>query len=204
MTERALLLDIGGVLEHTPATGWTARWELSLGLPPGAIDRRCADLWTAGAIGDMTEAQVIARLEAWLGPAAAARFLDDLWTEYLGSPNEELIAYVRTLRGRCRLGILSNSFVGAREREEAAYAFPALVDEILYSHETGLEKPDPAAYALAVDRLGVAPHNCLFVDDLLTNVTAARTAGLAAVHHTANAPVIAAIEAFLARPPSES
>ncbi|MDN3029733.1 hypothetical protein [Streptomyces sp. S.PB5] len=41
----------------------------------------------------------------------------DLWAEYPGTPNEELIGYVRGLRGSCRLGILSNSFVGARERE---------------------------------------------------------------------------------------
>ncbi|WP_306215868.1 HAD-IA family hydrolase [Actinoplanes sp. RD1] len=196
MIERALLLDIGGVLAHTPPTGWAARWERELGLPDGHLGRRLADVWAAGAVGAMTEAQVTTRIAEEIGPAAD-RFLADLWADYLGSPNEELIACVRRLRGRCRLGILSNSFVGAREREEAAYGFPALVDEILYSHETGLEKPDPAAYALAVTRLGVAPRDCLFVDDVPANVTAARAAGLRAVHYTANGPLVAEIEAFL-------
>jgi hypothetical protein len=42
-------------------------------------------------------------------------FMADLWAEYLGTPNEELIASVRGLEENRRLGILSNSFVGARE-----------------------------------------------------------------------------------------
>ena len=42
----------------------------------------------------------------------------DLWREYLGTANTELIEYARRLRPRYRTGILSNSFVGAREREQ--------------------------------------------------------------------------------------
>ena len=53
----------------------------------------------------------------------------------------------------CR--ILSNSFVGAREREQAAYGFEDLVDEIIYSHECGMSKPDPGIHALACERLRV-------------------------------------------------
>ncbi|MEX2626162.1 MAG: hypothetical protein WD225_04725, partial [Ilumatobacteraceae bacterium] len=51
----------------------------------------------------------------------AARFMDDLWAEYLGTPNTELIDYFTGLGGRVRTGILSNSFVGAREREQERY-----------------------------------------------------------------------------------
>jgi putative hydrolase of the HAD superfamily len=43
---------------------------------------------------------------------------------------------------------LSNSFVGAREREQAAYGFEDLVDEIVHTHEVGMSKPDPQIYAL--------------------------------------------------------
>jgi putative hydrolase of the HAD superfamily len=47
----------------------------------------------------------------------------------LGSANTELIEYARRPRPRYRTGILSNSFVGARDRERAAYGFEDLVDE---------------------------------------------------------------------------
>ena len=87
--------------------------------------------------------------------------------------------------------------MGARAREERAYGFGALVDEILYSHETGLLKPDPAVFALACERLGARPGDCLLVDDHGPNVEAARAAGLGAVRFEDNAPVITAIENFL-------
>jgi HAD superfamily hydrolase (TIGR01509 family) len=104
-------------------------------------------------------------------------FMTDLWTEYLGTPNEGLIAYVRGLQGHCRLGILSNSFVGARERETALYHFDSLVEQIIYSHEIGIEKPDLRAFEAVCAHLNVRPENCLFNDDAAANVEAAQVAG---------------------------
>ncbi|HEX4289359.1 MAG TPA: HAD-IA family hydrolase, partial [Trebonia sp.] len=89
-----------------------------------------------------------------------------------------MIEYARRLRPRYRTGILSNSFVGAREREQAAYGFEDLVDEIVYSHECGLSKPGPRAYALVCARLAVEPAETVFVDDTEICVEGARRAGL--------------------------
>jgi putative hydrolase of the HAD superfamily len=131
-------------------------------------------------VGAVSESEVRAQVsrELGLGPARLDAFMADLWAEYLGSPNEELIAYVRGLRPRCSLGILSNSFVGAREREEAAYAFGELADEVVYSHEIGFNKPDRRAYEVACARLGVRARDCLFIDDVAAHVDAARDAGM--------------------------
>lgn len=198
---RCVILDIGGVLEFTPATGWAGRWERRLGLAGGAVAERLGDVWTAGAVGRVTEAQVRGEVAARLGldASGADELLADLWTEYLGSPNEELIAYVRALRAEsaCGLGILSNSFVGATARERAAYGFDTLVDQVLYSHETGLLKPDPRAYALACERLRARPADCLFLDDHAPNVAAAEAAGLPAHHFRTTAAAIAAITEHL-------
>lgn len=48
----------------------------------------------------------------------------------LGTANTERIEYARRPRSRYRTGTLSNSFVGARERDQAAYGFEDLVEEI--------------------------------------------------------------------------
>ncbi len=196
---RGVVFDIGGVLEITPPTGWPGKWERRLGLPAGAIRERLRDVWRAGGIGAITEAAADAAIAAELSldEARLAAFNADSWAEYLGRPNEELIAFVRELRPRCRVGILSNSFVGAREREQAAYGFPELVDELLYSHEIGVEKPDPRAYAITCEQLGVPPEDCLFVDDVAANVAAARAIGMRAVLFEDNARTVAAIEAHL-------
>ncbi|MFJ9376417.1 HAD family hydrolase [Streptomyces sp. NPDC101455] len=199
MNARCLILDIGGVLELTPRTGWLTRWDARLGLPPGTADRRLTEVWDAGEIGTVTEdevrEQVATRLG--LGPVDTESFLADLWDEYLGTPNTELIDYVAGLRPHCRLGILSNSFMGARELESAAYGFDRLVDEIVYSHEIGVRKPDPRAFAVTCARLQVRPGDCLFVDDFAPNVEAARAAGMQAYLFEENAGTVARITAHL-------
>ncbi|MFI5879221.1 HAD family hydrolase [Streptomyces sp. NPDC051554] len=199
MNARCLILDIGGVLELTPRTGWLTRWDEHLGHQPGTADRRLTDVWEAGEIGTVTENEVREQVAARLGlaPVDTESFMADLWDEYLGTPNTELIDYVAGLRPHCRLGILSNSFVGARELETAAYGFDRLVDEIVYSHEIGVRKPDPQAFAITCARLQVRPGDCLFVDDFAPNVEAARVAGMQAHLFEENAGTVARITTHL-------
>ena len=199
MTIRAVVFDIGGVLEITPDLGVTRQWETRLGLAAGELDERMRDVWRGGSVGTITVDDVHQALNDRLGldePRLAA-FMADLWHEYLGTPNTELIDYARRLRPRYRTGILSNSFVGAREREQQAYGFEDLVDEIVYSHESGMSKPDPRIYALACTRLGVRPHETVFVDDTEACVAGAREAGLHAICYRDATQAIAAIEKLL-------
>ena len=49
---------------------------------------------------------------------------------------------------------------------------------------TGVRKPDPRAFSGAVAALGVAPGECLFVDDRERNCAAARELGLPSVRFT--------------------
>ena len=199
MTIRAVIFDIGGVLETVPVMEFDARWERRLRLPAGEIGRRLADVWAGGSLGTLCEAEVYRltgeRLN--LDPASVTAMMDEMWTEYLGTGNSELIAYVASLRPRVRTGILSNSFVGATEREQQRYGFRELVDVVVYSHEVGLEKPDPRAYELACDRLGVQPSETIFVDDVPAYAQAAEQLGMRAILFTDNVRTIAAVEAAI-------
>ena len=199
MAIRAVVFDIGGVLEITPDLGITRQWETRLGLAAGELDERMHDAWRGGSIGSITLDDVHQALRDRLGldERQLAAFMADLWREYLGTPNTELIDYARRLRPRYRTGMLSNSFVGAREREQQAYGFEDLVDEIVYSHESGMSKPDPRIYALACARLAVRPPETVFVDDADACLAGAREAGLHAICYRDNTQAIAAIEALL-------
>ncbi|MGC0312922.1 HAD-IA family hydrolase [Kitasatospora acidiphila] len=194
-----LIVDIGGVLELTPHTGWPGRWERRLGLPEGAIEERMADVWAAGMVGGIDEPGVSAQLTARLGldGEQLTALLDDLWADYLGSPNQEMIDYLAGLRSRCRIAVLSNSFVGAREREQAAYGFAGLAEHLVYSHEIGVQKPDPRAFAAALTALDATPAECLFIDDHAPNIEGARAVGLHSHLFTGNADAIARIERHL-------
>jgi epoxide hydrolase-like predicted phosphatase len=197
---RAVVFDIGGVLEIAPGLGVDRAWEVRLGLSAGEINQRMGDVWAAGGLGTITLANVHQAVRERLGldGGQLAGFMDDVWREYLGRANTELIDYARRLRPRYRTGIISNSFVGAREREQAAYGFEDLVDEIVYSHEAGASKPDPRIYALACQRLDVSAGEMAFLDDVDTCVAGARAAGIHAVLYQDNAQAIAEIDQLLA------
>jgi epoxide hydrolase-like predicted phosphatase len=198
----AVVFDIGGVLELTPSTGYRERWEQTLGLQPGELDERMYDVWRGGTLGTLTVEQVDEAFERELGMSRhdVERFMADFWADYLGTPNTELIEHFRDLRSRVRTGILSNSFVGARERERERYGFEDMTDVIVYSHESGTAKPDPAIYRLVCERLGVEPQGAVFVDDHERAVDGARAIGMHGVLFRDNAQAISELESLLAQP----
>ena len=199
MRIQAVVFDIGGVLELTADLGVNGMWESRLGLAAGELNERMCDAWQCGSIGTISEDEVHQALTERLGLAEQQRadFMGDVWREYLGTANTELIDYARRLRPRYRTGIVSNSFVGAREREQAAYGFEDLVDEIIYSHECGMSKPDPGIYALACERLQTDPAQMVLLDDSGPCVAGARQAGIQAVLYRDNAQAIRDIGSLL-------
>ena len=141
MVVRAVMFDVGGVLELTPDLGVERRWEEQLGLPAGALGERLADVWSGGEVGAITEADVHRAVKDRLGlhDQQVEALMGDIWRQYLGTANTELIEYVHGLRPRYRTGIISNSFVGAREREQAAYGFEDLDSRVEGARQAGLQ-----------------------------------------------------------------
>jgi putative hydrolase of the HAD superfamily len=214
MAIRAVVFDIGGILEIVPEGGdptrrfpqMIARWEERLGLQPSELDARITAMderFSAegkdGSIGTCTEEEWLAELGPATGmdKAQVDAFMRDFWDVYCGGPNTELIAYFKGLRPHYRTALLSNSFVGARREEEARFGFAAMTDLIVYSHEEGMNKPDPRIYERTWQRLGVQPQEMIFLDDVERNILAARECGLHAILFQSNAQAIAAIEACL-------
>jgi HAD superfamily hydrolase (TIGR01509 family) len=207
MPIRAVMFDIGGVLEVIPAGGDPASgfpafeeaWNARLGLPPGQLTQCFVALDPDGASGRCTYVEWCTRLRRSTGMSAPdfSTFVREFWDVYMGQPNEELIAYFQALRPRYRTAILTNSYVGAREHEEERYGFTSMVDMAIYSHEEGVRKPDSRIYAIASERLGVPPAEVVFLDDLQRNIDSARACGFQAVLFTSTSQAIADIEALL-------
>jgi 2-haloacid dehalogenase len=57
------------------------------------------------------------------------------------------------------------------------YPFLDWLEDIVVSGEVRLAKPDPAIYAVLLERIGRPPGECLFIDDSETNIAAARRLG---------------------------
>ena len=83
--------------------------------------------------------------------------------------------------------LLSNSWGLDYDRTD----WEQLFDVTVISGEVGLRKPDPDIYRLTAERLGLAPSDCVFVDDLGPNVRAAEQLGMTAIHHVSPEQTIA-------------
>lgn len=209
MLPTAAIFDFGGVLTTPVWTSFDA-FGAAVGLPSGALMRAfiAADAEDAVPdfhrfeIGVMTEAEFFARmrvraeaeagpLPAWPEDPAAAREV------MIGTlrPNEEMLDAAARIRAHHPVGICTNN---AREWSAwrdlvRAHEFDVVVD----SCEEGVRKPDPEIYLRTCARLGVAPEQTMFVDDLPHNVEGARAVGLRAVRFTTTEETLAALrEAF--------
>lgn len=197
---RAVVFDIGGVLEIIDDSVFPGDWPARLGLRADEFLRRLDGLSGDPVLGEVTEDEVRAHWQSSLdlGDAEISELMDDFWRWYVGVLDRPLFDWFAGVRTRdVKTGILSNSAPGARAAERH-HGFEDITDDIVYSHEVGLMKPDPAAYALTESRLDVRPEEVLFLDDVAANVEAARTAGWHAVLHEGSAASIAELERIIA------
>jgi HAD superfamily hydrolase (TIGR01509 family) len=199
-----VLFDIGGVLEAVDDDAvwpkFQRRWQERSGF--SAEEYRARLL--AADLPDMSR-QEGADAEHWekvgraleMDSAQTAAMRADMWDEYCGHLNKELFDYADSLRSRAGVAILSNSVDGARREEERRFGFSAVFDPILYSHETGLLKPELEAYENALEHLGAAVEEVLFIDDHDICAEGARAVGMNAIVHHGNPSTIDAIEKHL-------
>lgn len=107
------------------------------------------------------------------------------FAETLAGPIDGAVAVLRELHARdVPLLALTNwsaeTFPVARDR----FGFLDLFSGILVSGEEGVAKPDPAVFALLVERFALEPASTVLVDDRPVNVEAARAAGLRGLFFT--------------------
>lgn len=96
--------------------------------------------------------------------------------EWLAAPRADARAVLVELRRRgLRTGLISNCSSSVPGSWPAS-PLADLIDVAVFSATEGLAKPDPRIYQRALDRLGLAGSECLYVDD-----SAAACAGAAGV-----------------------
>jgi epoxide hydrolase-like predicted phosphatase len=118
-------------------------------------------------------------------------------------PDEAMIGAVRRSRAAgIRTGLISNSW-----GDGLAYD-PALMDElfdaVVISGEVGMHKPEPEIFHLGAERIGVAPEDCVFVDDLRENCAGAEAVGMKAILHRGPERTLPQLEELLGVPLSDA
>jgi HAD superfamily hydrolase (TIGR01549 family) len=181
---RAVIFDLGGVIVRTEDFTPRERMASRLGMTRAEMEH----LVFTGPSGLSAQLGEILADQHWenirlalkLSPEEIILFQDDFWGA--DQVDVELLAYIRSLRSRYRTALLSNAFSSLRHFITDIWKFADSFDEIIISAEVGLAKPDAGIYYLALERLGVAAHEAVFVDDFIQNVEGARSIGMYAIH----------------------
>ncbi len=113
------------------------------------------------------------------------------------SPNDALFDFIRDeLKSTYKIGMLSNA--GANWLDRLFEPWQAqLFDEVVMSYEVGVVKPDPLMYQTLINRLGLLPEECLYIDDQIRYVEGATKLGMIGIHFNDTTSTIANIEELL-------
>jgi epoxide hydrolase-like predicted phosphatase len=192
---RAVLLDWGGVMT-SDLFGSFGAFCAEEGLDRDLLanlfrhDRDARALLIDFECGRIEEVDFEPRLATALGLGWHEGLIDRLFGG--AGLDHAMVDGVRALHGRgVATGLVSNSW-GTRRYPRDLLA--ELFDGIVISGEEGFRKPDPRMYELGAQRIGAAPEECVFVDDLSFNLDPARELGMAVVHHTAASSTLAELE----------
>ena len=191
---RAVVSDFGGVLTAPLLDGF-ARVQDDLGSPFAAFGWAIANAAAAdgrnplhavevGAIGEDEFLAVLEReLEPVLGRAVTLHGFGERYMAGLDA-NPALFACYRDLHARgVRLAMLTNNVREWEPHWRTKLPVDEIFETVVDSGFVGGRKPDPAIYAIVLERLDLPAEACVFVDDLEPNVDAARDLGFAVIHH---------------------
>ena len=104
------------------------------------------------------------------------------WKLLLGE-EKNTVNILEALNKQYSIWLLSNTNPKHIQDEiEKRYLFPSLVNGAVYSFDVGVRKPEKEIYKIAMQRANANPQECLFIDDLLENIQAAKQIGIEGVH----------------------
>lgn len=180
---RAVFFDYGGVLVRTGDDGPRRKLAARLGISTeelyaAVFNSDSARQASLGAVSAEEHWQNAART---LGLPAAG--WEAFCREFFSGDglDQALLDFLRGLRPQYKVGLISNAWSDLRAYMQALKMDDAF-DAMIISAEVGVMKPDARIYHLALEKLGAAPGESIFVDDFIENVEGAREIGMTAIH----------------------
>jgi putative hydrolase of the HAD superfamily len=119
-----------------------------------------------------------------LSADGAAAVAADYRDAYLGAWRlvPGALAALEALKGRARLGVVTNNVVSEQTRKIQRLGLAPYLDAVVISEAEAVSKPDPRIFHVALDRLACDASHAVMVGDAWgTDIAGARAAGLRAV-----------------------
>lgn len=185
---KAIIFDFGRVISAQKPMSLFRGYEEELGIAPGTLNPIMfgSPAWDDALVGRKTSEEYWHTIAPQLNlhtPEAIAAFRQRYRAdEALNEGVAELIRQLRT-EGRYKLAVLSNS-PPRLARWLDKWELLDLFDTVFCSGDEGVKKPDPAAFEITLERLGVEPEEAVFIDDTMRHVNVARSLGIHGVLFT--------------------
>ncbi|MDB4002205.1 HAD-IA family hydrolase [Oceanospirillaceae bacterium] len=200
--QTALVLDFGGVISRTLFETHLMS-EKALGLPKGCLTWQGPFSVEKDALWQSMQNDEISERDYWLFRAKeVGQMIGEDWTTMQqfvqAARGDDVMAVIRTeflttlnvaKKEGYKLAILSNEldlFYGKTFRTQCPFLKD--FDLIIDATYTEILKPDPRAYELITEGLGLKAEQCIFVDDQLRNIQGAEAAGMQTVHFNVMQP----------------
>ncbi len=195
---RAFIFDYGNVLSivDMPAFMQSVRPYVIGPLPAEERLARTRELMVRYESGRMTTSEFI---PAFLERAGLRMTREEFITCWAGFfiPIPFTRALIRSLRPEYRLGLLSNTNPLHFDHViEPTDVYP-LFEAVTLSYEVGAMKPDARLYHDILQKLDIGAEQCIYIDDLKTNVEAAEALGMHGIHFTDEKTVAQQIHRWL-------
>jgi putative hydrolase of the HAD superfamily len=183
---KAIIFDFGRVISAQKPSTLFRSYEDALGLEPGTINSImfASEAWQQALVGRKTAE------EFWyeIGPELGLLNVNEVDTfrhRYHADEkiNQGVLDLISRLHGNYKLAVLSNSPPGLSQWL-ADWNVLNFFEVVFCSGDEGIAKPDPKAFELTVERLGVTPKESVFIDDTREHVHAAQKLGLQGILFT--------------------
>lgn len=177
MQKEAIIFDFFGVICSQIAPTWFQEK-----LPqedPAVLHEKYVE---AGDTGETSSETIFAKLGTLAHESSSD--VSREWHELIRL-DERLIAFIGELKADGhKIGLCTNAWSSFVRPIIQDRKLDHLFDAIIVSSEIGVTKPDPRIFEVTAQALGVAPSQCVFIDDSLRNVQAAARLGMRAIHYT--------------------
>jgi len=104
-----------------------------------------------------------------------------IWNEIFVE-DQEVSEIIRSLKGRQRLGLLSNTDPLHFNYIVSTFPIVSTLEKWILSYEVGFKKPDAHIFQKAIEWASVDPEKILFIDDTKGHVEAAISLGMQGIH----------------------
>ena len=179
---RAILVDLDGTLANTAAANYAA-YAAALAEHGITVERERFDGLAFGR--NWRQFLPVLLEEAGIGvdPAAIAARKAQLYADMMDhvTINTALVRLLRLNRPLCRTALVTTASAPNAGAILAHHGLTDLFDTVVTGSDVQRHKPDPEAYHLAAQRLGVEPEQCLIFEDSDMGLASAKAFGAEAI-----------------------